>query len=202
MKTSSGGISRTSIEFLNDVVENADESYNFEGTSRQWAEVADVDVGLPAVTRRIRGLRDAGFVEKTGYTSDGATTYTVDCTPDDVARVLGETRPGAVHIRTTVQGYVVAYASFKGGGLVNVGIHRLVAVAEYGFDAVSGKHIHHKTGIPWDNRPENLSPETQSEHMREHWHSSVDDIAHMSREKLADLFEEHGRAGIAQDIRR
>ena len=35
-------------------------------------------------------------------------------------------------------------------------VHRLLAVAEYGFDAVKNKEVHHKNGIPWDNRPENI----------------------------------------------
>lgn len=31
-------------------------------------------------------------------------------------------------------------------------------VAEHGVDAVAGKHVHHKNGIRWDNRPEKLQP--------------------------------------------
>jgi len=46
--------------------------------------------------------------------------------------------------------------------------HRLLAVAEYGFDAVVGKRIHHKNDIPWDNRPENIIPLSRSEHQQEH----------------------------------
>jgi hypothetical protein len=46
-------------------------------------------------------------------------------------------------------------------------VHRLVAVAEYGVDAVESKHIHHKNGIPWDNRPENIEPVSPGEHMSE-----------------------------------
>ena len=50
----------------------------------------------------------------------------------------------------------------------SVRIHRLVAVAEYGIDAVAGKEVHHKNGIPWDNRPSNLEPLTSSEHRTLH----------------------------------
>jgi len=46
--------------------------------------------------------------------------------------------------------------------------HRLLAAAMYGFDEVEGKHVHHKNGIPWDNRPENLEVLTPSEHLRKH----------------------------------
>ena len=49
-----------------------------------------------------------------------------------------------------------------------VRVHRLTAVAEYGFDAVAGNDIHHKNGIPWDNRPSNLVVLGHEEHARKH----------------------------------
>jgi len=60
-------------------------------------------------------------------------------------------------------------------------VHRLVAVAEYGADAVAGNHIHHKNGIPWDNRPENLKVLSPSEHMKLHGQQ-----ARVSREDLLE----------------
>lgn len=49
-------------------------------------------------------------------------------------------------------------------------VHRLVAVAEYGLEAVNGAIIHHRNGIPWDNRPSNLEVlESQKEHMERHY---------------------------------
>lgn len=50
----------------------------------------------------------------------------------------------------------------------SVAVHRLVAVAEYGFDEVVGKDVHHKNRIPWDNRPENIELLTKEEHGRLH----------------------------------
>jgi len=50
-----------------------------------------------------------------------------------------------------------------------VRVHRLLAVAEYGFDEVADKHIHHKNGIEWDNRPENIEPLSPGEHARTHF---------------------------------
>jgi hypothetical protein len=47
-------------------------------------------------------------------------------------------------------------------------LHRLIAVAEYGIGEVAEKDIHHKSGIPWDNRPDNLIPMTRSEHSKLH----------------------------------
>lgn len=47
-------------------------------------------------------------------------------------------------------------------------LHRLLAVAEHGLNAVRGSEIHHKNGIPWDNRPSNLKVVSRTEHMKEH----------------------------------
>ena len=50
-----------------------------------------------------------------------------------------------------------------------VKVHRLLAVAEFGFDAVADKSIHHRNDIPWDNRGQNLRPLSHSEHVK--WHA-------------------------------
>jgi len=47
-------------------------------------------------------------------------------------------------------------------------IHRLIAVAEYGFDAVVGAEIHHKSGVGWDNRPSNIEPIEPGDHTALH----------------------------------
>ena len=47
-------------------------------------------------------------------------------------------------------------------------VHRLLAVAKYGFDAVCGKQVHHKNGIRWDNRPENIEIVTRDQHREAH----------------------------------
>jgi hypothetical protein len=49
-----------------------------------------------------------------------------------------------------------------------VKIHRLAAVAWFGYEAVVGKDVHHVSGIPWDNREDNLEPLDPSEHRRRH----------------------------------
>jgi len=55
-----------------------------------------------------------------------------------------------------------------------VRLHRLLAVALYGFEAVAGRQVHHANRIPWDNRPENLRLLTPSEHSR--LHHTEDDL--------------------------
>ena len=62
-------------------------------------------------------------------------------------------------------GYMIWNESITGN---QVKVHRLVAVAEYGFDAVKDKEVHHKNGIKWDNRPENLELLNHKQHMKKH----------------------------------
>jgi len=50
-----------------------------------------------------------------------------------------------------------------------VRVHRLAAVAWYGFDAVADKVVHHENNIPWDNREDNLRAVTAEEHARIHY---------------------------------
>jgi len=69
-----------------------------------------------------------------------------------------------VSFRTTTRGYEVV--TIPGGG--DYLVHRLVAVAEYGIDAVKEKHIHHKNRVKWDNRPVNLEPIDPAKHSSLH----------------------------------
>ena len=67
-------------------------------------------------------------------------------------------RSGHEQVSFTVDGQTHYYA-----------VHKLVAIAEFGLDAVAGKIVHHKNGIPWDNRPSNLELlDDQSEHAKLH----------------------------------
>lgn len=78
-------------------------------------------------------------------------------------------------------------------------VHRLLAVAEYGYDVVAGADVHHKNGVRWDNRPENIEViPTRGEHSSKHRPamSKMDVIraAEMYREgastyDLADVFD-------------
>lgn len=54
------------------------------------------------------------------------------------------------------------------GDMVRISVHRLVAIAKYGTDAVKDMVVHHKNGVPWDNRPQNLEIMTDSEHKSHH----------------------------------
>lgn len=70
--------------------------------------------------------------------------------------------PAQFHTRTD------GYESWMDDNL-GVLVHRLVAIAEWGFDAVAGGVVHHKNTHKWDNRPDNLRVfETQSKHSKHH----------------------------------
>ena len=47
-------------------------------------------------------------------------------------------------------------------------VHRLLAVSEFGFDAVCDMHVHHRNRLGWDNRPDNIEVMTPGDHARHH----------------------------------
>jgi len=49
-----------------------------------------------------------------------------------------------------------------------VPVHRLLAVAEYGFNAVEGMHVHHSDGVKWHNTAENIELKAPSKHAKDH----------------------------------
>ena len=68
---------------------------------------------------------------------------------------------------TRADGYE-RWRSYEDGREVYVYVHRLLAVAEYGFEAVRGKHVHHKNGVHWCNWRENVEPRDPPEHAGYH----------------------------------
>lgn len=63
-------------------------------------------------------------------------------------------------------------------------VHRLLAICEFGADAVAGMHVHHENGIPWDNRPENLELVSNSAHQSKHRK-----VTGLDRLRIAELYE-------------
>ncbi|AGM10789.1 HNH endonuclease [Halorubrum tailed phage 8] len=64
-------------------------------------------------------------------------------------------------------GYEIATNEYEGVQR-EVAIHRLIMLAEYGFEAVCQNQVHHLNGVRWDNRPSNLSLMSASDHARLH----------------------------------
>jgi DNA-directed RNA polymerase specialized sigma24 family protein len=65
--------------------------------------------------------------------------------------------------RTSLEGVEEASDSHR-----TVDIHRLLMVAEHGVSALQDRDVHHKTKIPFDNRPKELQLLSHSEHTRLH----------------------------------
>lgn len=58
---------------------------------------------------------------------------------------------------------------YADGSWTSVLVHRLLAVAEYGCEALHrDMDIHHKNGIQWDNRPDNIAVMDHADHARMH----------------------------------
>jgi transposase-like protein len=95
---------------------------------------------------------------------------------------------------TNKEGYEVVSSSAYGGDKAAY-IHKLVAIAEYGWDAVDGKLVHHENEIKWDNRPENLTPLTRREHNVVH--GGDDDTPWTDKEKLVDALEKYSQNELA-----
>jgi len=103
------------------------------------------------------------------------------------------------------------YETFKtqiGDDVYEFKHHRLIAVAEYGFDEVTNKSVHHKNGIEWDNRPDNLEPLTSGEHRNQHRKTSfIDDLLmlelyhneEMTHKEVSKHFEV-GRTTVRQRV--
>lgn len=65
-----------------------------------------------------------------------------------------------------------------------ISVHRLLAVSEWGVEAVKGMQVHHKNGIRWDNRVDNLELLTNSDHQKEHAK-----FKGLRRLRIAELYE-------------
>lgn len=70
-------------------------------------------------------------------------------------------------------GYERVAAGYQ-GEQYTVLVHRLIAIGEFGFDTVAGNDVHHKNGVPWDNRPSNLEILSHSDHARLHREEQIE----------------------------
>jgi len=96
------------------------------------------------------------------------------------------------------------YYLFKGGSNCDyVPIHRLVAVAKYGFDAVENQQVHHRNGVRFDNRPENLGLMSNSEHQRHENKQPLTERLEFSTDRhIANALDEAGYQDAADEVRK
>lgn len=74
-----------------------------------------------------------------------------------------------------------------------VPVHRLVEVADCGFDVVADNVVHHENEIPWDNRPENLTVMSVSEHNSHHQQERHEGEPWKDPDRLREEYVERGK---------
>jgi hypothetical protein len=73
---------------------------------------------------------------------------------------------------TQTDGYEQWKCEVGPGKADTVTVHRLLATLQVDeLDELEGKHVHHQSGIPWDNRLENLEVVSPQEHAEIHTHA-------------------------------
>ena len=110
----------------------------------------------------IEGLNQTGIAERYGYT------------PSCISKQMDEIPTGSDPSKHSGsvgfyfnEGHGKIYSQYDGDSEF-VYSHRLLAVAEYGIDAVKDKDIHHETGWGLDNRPDAISLMEPEEHIHLH----------------------------------
>jgi len=134
--------------------------------------------GIETRSQEVQELRDDGWLREQYEVNERSTLEIadeLDCTQRTVRVWLDKhgietrqsTREKPPHFRTTKTGYEEVKSKVF-GDTKTIRVHRLQAVAEYGFGAVRGHQVHHENHIPWDNRKQNLTLVTPSEHGKIH----------------------------------
>jgi len=121
----------------------------------------------PETLRRLywdEGLSMREIGERFGVTN-GAIQHWMDKHEIDRRGISESITSQIAGFETSYNGYERWRSEIDGAA---VRVHRLLAVSEYGLDAVKDNHIHHENGIRWDNRPSNIKPLSPSEHIDEH----------------------------------
>ena len=100
---------------------------------------------------------------------------------------------------TNSKGYERWSCSDTEGGMEICYVARLAAVAEFGFEEVCGKEVHHKNRIPWDNRLCNLEPVKKGKHRDIHADEQPDNwenayTPYRDKDTLHQLYVKEGRS--------
>lgn len=108
--------------------------------------------------------------------------YGIETRSPGEGRVIHYRRNGNVGLYTGSNGYEILATTYR-NEYERCLHHRLLAVAEYGFEEVAEKETHHVKPIPWANWRENLRTVSTSEHGRLH---AADPSEHGRAETFVD----------------
>lgn len=89
----------------------------------------------------------------------------------------GQSTGESVAFHTEKSGYEVWSTNKSPDGYDNFSVHILTAImgGEDPYEVFAeNTNVHHKNGIPWDNRPENLEVMDRREHARLHAYDRID----------------------------
>jgi len=106
------------------------------------------------------------FGVEQGTISDWMSKHGIE-TRDSTKMVHEVKRKQPPYFGTDMDGYERVENGFK-DERYTVLVHRLLMVAEHGYDNVKDSVVHHKNGVKWDNRPENLELMDLAEHTSQH----------------------------------
>lgn len=101
---------------------------------------------------------------------------------------------------TSSDGYERWDAGSHDGDRETVYVHQLLAVADgadpsdlFGGDA----QVHHRNGVPWDNRPENIDVKTVSDHASDHHSDRWGDAPWRDPDAIREGLESNSVAALA-----
>jgi len=139
-------------------------------------EIRDVGGSDPNADHRDSEILQELYVEKgmTTYevadeldTGESTIRYWMDKYGFDRRTKWKHTRSGPAYYHTDNSGYE-EWQVKACGDRHSFRVHRLAAIAWYGFDAVSDMQVHHQNGIKWDTREENVTLMSLKDHARHH----------------------------------
>jgi len=164
------------VRFVPSTVDASDGGDTVGASAYRGSAVA-LDADAPSTEIRIAGPDGFSVARNTGQNSHvfvfetadrGTGEYEID-TGGRYSGLNNDTVPYAGFNPADHHGYERWRAwNAESGNHDRLYVHRLLAVAEFGFETVNGMHVHHRNSLPWDNRPENLELLTNSEHRSLH----------------------------------
>lgn len=148
------------------------------------------------VDQYIKQGKSMDRIAKEQKVNSGTVYYYIDKhdinTRDRIEAVKNACRVGYANYHMTSDGHMRWKTTVAENEEKAVYVARLLAVAEFGFEAVRDKEVHHKNGIPWDNRPGNVKPLSPGNHSRhhnkgrDHWEKK--DTPWRDKEKLKQMY--------------
>ena len=152
----------------------------------------------PAELRRLyweKGLSLRQIADELGYDTHYKIAYRFE--KYDIPTRTAYDKQHYASLRTDKDGYPF-WREYHDGSRSRVLVHRLLAVAEFGFKEVAGKDVHHENGCRFDNRAENIELLDPSDHRRLHGEENAETQRELMNSLIADGTIDPAAAAKAQ----